>query len=271
MIKITSTHNNIDSGSVVMIVLFIMALAGSSVESSQHLIDGVNSLFCGVMLIEVPATIDVPIIAEWIGLIWIIVLIMGGYVQKFKSLSPQIFANGLKHSMPFRGAASINTEGHLMYVRGNGSAAPFIPTDGNTIVCAPSSHCFNAGEHLIIEADIEHKGPVSGIPFEIKSNTFADRDGLDKISECSIGWISKTEIENNKAFRTVGDQPEVKDLKPFLLGMNDKNESIDRLFELRRYRISAMKNDISLINRLTKEGFEHKKNTIYDKVWGQFE
>ena len=53
--------------------------------------------------------------------------------------------------------------------------------------------------------------------------------------------------------------------------MNDKNESIDRLFELRRYRISAMKNDISLINRLTKEGFEHKKNTIYDKVWGQFE
>lgn len=271
MIKITSTHNKIDSGSVVMIVLFIMALAGSSAESSQHLINGVNSLLFGIFDIDIPATIEVPIIGEWIGLFWIIVAVMGGYIQKFKSLSPQIFANGLNHSIPFRGAASINTEGNLMYVRGNGSAAPFIPTDGNTIVCAPSSHCFVAGEHLIIEADLEHKNPVSAIPFEIKSNTFPDRQGIDRITECSIGWVSKKEIENNKVFRTVGDQPENKDLKPFLLGMNDKNESIDRLFELRRYEISAMKNDISLINRLSKEGLEHKKNTIYDKIWGQFE
>lgn len=271
MIKIKLENNCIGSGTVVLVIMFVLALAGSTKESSQYLIDGITSILPDSVLIEIPAVLEVPIIAEWIGLFWFVFLCYGGYVQKFKSLSPQIFANGLTHSIPYRGAASIDTEGNLMHVRGNGSAAPFMPSDGSTIVCAPSSHCFIAGEHLIIDADLEPRCPLSSIPFEIKSSTFNNRKGLDKISDCAIGWVSKKEIENNKSFKTEGDKPSTQDLKSFILEMDNRNESIDRLFELRRYEIGTMKNDVSLVNRLTKEGFETKKNTIFNKFWGQFE
>ena len=47
-------------------------------------------------VIDIPPTQPVPIILEWIAVIWFIYFSLKGVNAKFKSLSPQIFGEGLQ-------------------------------------------------------------------------------------------------------------------------------------------------------------------------------
>ena len=266
---------------VVIVITFILALAGSTPESSKYLTDGIRDFSMSLYIfgvspvINIPPTIkDFPVIIEWAAIIWTLYLILTGYMSKFKSLSPQIFGEGLDHSLPYRGRASVQTDGKIVSVRGGGSSAPVMPYDGPVMISAPATHCYKAGEHFITTAALVADQPVSAIPFEAKSRTFSERLGFNPIESCAVGWLSKLELNAHPVIKKMIDNGKGKeeeqelDTQTYVLTMNQANEAIDRLFELMRYKVGTLQNDLSLISQLTNNSsFKETRSSIASRIF----
>ena len=280
MLSYNAINKAVDKGMVIVIITFILALAGSTPESSKYLTDGIRDfsmsfdIFGVSPVINIPPTIEMPVILQWIAVIWTLYLILTGYMSKFKSLSPQIFGEGLEHSLPYRGRASIKTEGKIVYVRGGGSSAPVMPYDGPVLISAPATHCYKIGEHFFTTAALLIDQPVSAIPFEAKDPTFSERSGFNPIESCAIGWLSKLELNAHPIYKKMMDngkgkeEEQVLDTLTYILSMNKENEAIDRLFELMRYKVGTLQNDLSLISQLTNNSsFKETRSSIASRIF----
>lgn len=277
MLSYNTINKAVDKGIVVIVITFVLALAGSTPESSKYLTDGIRDfsmsldIFGVSPVINIPPTIELPVILQWIAVIWTIYLVLTGYMSKFKSLSPQIFGEGLDHSLPYRGRASIQTDGKIISVRGGGSSAPVMPYDGPVLISAPGTHCYHMGEHFMTTAALLPDQPVSAIPFEAKGRTFSHRKSIES---CAAGWLTKAELNAHPTIKKKMDNGKGKeieqelDTQAYVLTMNQANEAIDRLFQLMRYDVGTLQDDLSLISQLTNNSsFKEAKSSIASRIF----
>lgn len=279
MLSYKAINRAADKGMIFNIITFVLALMGSTPEASKHMTDGIKEATGTIVffeispVIDIPPTQQVPIVLEWIAVIWFIWFALTGIKAKFKSLSPQVFGHGLLHSLPYCGRASVKTDGKIMSVRAGGSAAPIMPVEGNTIISAPATHVHKSGEHLFVMAELFPDLPASAIPIESKMRTLPQRNGFNGIDTCATGWLSPDELENNPSIIKKEHDAKGKpidaeyDTQTTILAMNQSNESVDRLFEMMRYNVNTLKLDLSLINRLKTGELTQKAPSLANKFF----
>lgn len=249
------------------IVLFFLAAAFGTPESSKHLVEGLYSISNGT--IQIPASIEVPVVGQWLVLIIGIVTLINGLDLHFKeNYSPKILGSGFEHPYAYNGDYEVQS-GFFM-AGAEGCAAP-VPRPGTHIIIAPGSHVHRiAGNHLIVTANVMENTPLDETPVELKQKLRSMKGMVFGPKSSAMGFLSTWELEKYKKFKVTNPKTNEKEylnvntfIQEELMGFN---KSYDVVFQVANNETKGVSKFLGMITNIGKESARNRNNGFFKRL-----
>ena len=235
-------------------VLFFLAAAFGTPESSTHLVEGLNVISNGVL--EIPPTIEVPVIGQYLVLLMGFVTLINGLDLHFKeNYSPKILGSGFEHPYAYNGDYIVQS-GFCM-AGAEGCAAP-VPRPGTHMVIAPGTHVHRiAGNHLIVTANVMENTPLDETPVELKQKLRSMKGMVFGPESSAMGFLSTWELERYKKFEVTNPHTGKKEymnvntfIQEELMGFN---KSYDVIFQVANNETKGVSKFLGMITSIGRE------------------
>ncbi|ADI73519.1 hypothetical protein Metev_0613 [Methanohalobium evestigatum Z-7303] len=243
------------------VVLFFLAAAFGTPESSKHLVEGLNVISNGVL--EIPPTIEVPVIGQYLLLIIGFVTLVNGLDLHFKeNYSPKILGSGFEHPYAYNGDYMVHS-GFCM-AGAEGCASP-VPRPGTHIIIAPGTHVHRiAGNHLIVTANVMENTPLDETPVELKQKLRSMKGMVFGPKSSAIGFLSTRELEKYKKFEVTNPNTNKKEyvnvntfIQEELMGFN---KSYDVIFQVANNETKGVSKFLGMITSIGKESARNRND-----------